>query len=605
MNPIPLLFLLAPVAQQPEQLHVPSVEGLAVDRLDRAEVLARRFLSEQGLQGGLELERDLGWSQTADRVVYQRSYAGYPVRGEQIKVVMFRDGSAIVEGAPAAMGAAAPVVGVGEVSARELALAEVAAEGAASIERARLAWQGHRLVWELRTRIQGDGTWHEDLLVDAATGALAGRVDLRVMCCNRAVNGTGQVFDPNPVQTLDDHSLKDNNDSNSAVPASEYYPVTLLDLAGTGYLDGPYASTSPTSGRAYEPSNNFIYQRNPDEFEEVMSYYHVDMFQRYLQSVGQMNANNRQQRMDVNGTTWDNSWYDPGNRVITLGSGGVDDAEDADIIIHEYGHALHDDVQGSIGNGQNGAMSEGYGDYFAASFYDDALVGEWDAVSYTGGSVHYLRRVDENKYYPGHLVGQVHSDGEIWSAGLWDFRMAVGREVADNIIVEAMSLQSASTNMSSGANWLLTAEQQLYGGAWKPFLEWALDRRGFISLPSNTVVLSPADSTPVSGNSTTLNLTASAHGGQQFKVLASMQPGANPLGPPYNTTIHVGLDLLAISLSQPGFQGSLSGSGTASIPVSIPVSLEQQPVAFQAGIFDAAGTLLEVSKPCAIRTGIH
>ncbi|MBL7008990.1 MAG: M36 family metallopeptidase [Planctomycetes bacterium] len=605
MDPLSLLLLLAPAAQQPAQLQVPSVEGLQADRLGRAEVLGERFLAEQGRQGSLALFRDLGWSRTADRVVFERVVAGYPVRGEVVKVVMFRDGSAIVEGAPADLSAAAPLVRVGAPAAERLALAELAGEGSVSVAGSRLAWEGDRLVWEVRARIEGDGTWHEDVLVDAASGELAGRADLRIFHGGGRATGAGQVFDPNPVQTLDNHGLKDSNDANSAVPASEYYPVALLDLTGSGYLDGPYASTSPTSGRAYQPSLQFIYQRNPDAFEEVMCYYHVDAFQRYLQAIGQANANNRQQRMDVNGTTVDNSWYDLGTRIITYGSGGVDDAEDADIIIHEYGHALHHDVQGSIGSGQNGAMSEGYGDYFAASFYDDALVGEWDAVSYTGGSLHYLRRVDENKYYPQHLTGWVHDDGEIWSAGLWDFRMAVGREVADNIIVEAMSLQSSSTNMPSGANWLITAEQQLYGGAWKPYLEWALDRRGFISLPAGTVVLSPADSTPVSGAATTLNLAAAAHGGKNFKVLASRQPGANPLGPPYNVTIHVGLDLLAISLAQPGFTGTLSGGGTASIPVTIPASMVQRPVAFQAGIFDAGGGLVTVSKPCAIRTGIH
>jgi Zn-dependent metalloprotease len=599
------VLLLAPAPQGPEQLHVPSVEGLSADRVERARQLAERFLLERGHQAGLSLLADQGWSRTADRVVFERLHDGLPVRGEVVKVVMFRDGTAVVEGTPAALAGAAPAGVVAEAAAAETARAALAAEGSTRVERARLAWQGQRVVWEVRVAVDGDGRWHEEVLVDAATGAVAGREDLRLMCCSRAVNGVGQVFDPNPVQTSDNHNLRDNNDSNSAVPSSEYFQVTLLDLTGSGYLDGPYASTSPTSGRVFSATNQFIFQRNPDAFEEVMSYYHVDMFQRYLQSVGQMNANNRQQRMDVNGTTWDNSWYDLGSRIITYGSGGVDDGEDADIIIHEYGHALHHDVQGSIGSGQNGAMSEGYGDYFAASFYDDALVGEWDAVSYTGGSLHFLRRVDGDKRYPGSLVGQVHADGEIWSAGLWDLRMAVGREVADNIIVEAMSLQSSGTNMASGANWLLTAEQQLYGGAWRPFLEWALDRRGFISLPAGTIELSPVDSSPVSGTATSLTLTASAHAGKNFKVLASLRPGANPLGPPYNVTIHVGLDLLAISQAQPGFSGTLSGAGTASIPVSIPTSMAQRPVAFQAGVFDATGNLVGLSTPCAIRTGIH
>ncbi|RMH05246.1 MAG: hypothetical protein D6702_00915 [Planctomycetota bacterium] len=577
--------------------------------MSRAEALGRAFLAEHGRRGELRLRRDLGWSRTADRLLFDRLVDGYPLRGEDVKVVMFRDGSAIVEGAARSMAGARAVVAVPEEAAVGTALAAVAADGAASVVRARLAWEGRRLVWEVRLLIDGDGTWSEDLLVDAADGALVGRRDLRLFCLGGGpggrATGSGQVFDPNPVQTLDDHNLRDQNDSNGAVPASTYFQVTLLDLAGTGYLDGPWASTSPTSNRAYEPSGQFIYQRNPDQFEEVMCYYHVDGFQRYLQSIGQTNANRRQQKMDVNGTTVDNSWYDMGTRIITYGSGGVDDAEDADIIIHEYGHALHHDVQGSIGGGQNGAMSEGYGDYFAASFYDDALVGEWDATSYTWGSIHYLRRVDGDKHYPGDLNGWVHDDGEIWSAALWDIRMAVGREIADNIIVEAMSLQSGNSGMVSGANWLLTAEQQLYGGAWRPYLEWALDRRGFLPLPSGTVVLSPQDSSPISGTATTLVLTAANHAGKGYKILASRQPGPNPLGPPWNVTIHVGLDLLSLSLAQPGFVGTIGGTGTAGATVLIPASIEQKPVVFQAGVFDAAGNLVELSKPCAIRTGIH
>ena len=39
----------------------------------------------------------------------------------------------------------------------------------------------------------------------------------------------------------------------------------------------------------------------------------------------------------------DNSFYSPATRKIKYGSGGVDDAEDADVILHEYGHAIQDD----------------------------------------------------------------------------------------------------------------------------------------------------------------------------------------------------------------------------------------------------------------------
>lgn len=627
------------VHPDPAQMHLPAMPSgqAGLQRADRATQLARQFLATQGVVGDVVIDRDLGWSTTAERVTFRRTVNGIPVWDEVVKVVMFRDGSVIVEGNPGTHSGSLPSSGLTEVQAREAALANLSEEfEQVEVLSAELIWYQNQLAWSMRTHVtqaadaaanahshdghadnhqhncsskhnceqKHSGDWHVDLLLNAETGTELLQKDLRIMCWSMLATGSGDVFIPNPVQTSGDHGMKDQNDSNSAVPGSEYFTVDLLDLAGTGYLDGPYCSTAPTSNRVRQTNFQFHFQRNANAFEEVMTYYHIDSYQRYLQSVGQMNANNRQQDVDVNGYSGDNSWYDLGSREITLGSGGVDDAEDADIIIHEYGHALHHDVQGGIGSGENGAMSEGYGDYFAASFYDDALVGEWDAVSYTGGSLHYLRRVDEQLFYPNDKIGQVHYDGQIWSAALWDLRSAVGRAVADNIIVEAMSLQSNSTNMPSAGNWLLTAEQQLYGGAWKPYVEWALHRRGIKTLGSSIAVLSPVDATPTPGQSTTFNLKT-AQNNLSYKTLASLQPGENVLGPPHNVTIHVGLDLLQQSLGTPGMSGNLNGSGDATFSVTIPSMMVAAPVVFQSAVFNGAGDIVEVSKPCAVRMGPH
>ena len=48
----------------------------------------------------------------------------------------------------------------------------------------------------------------------------------------------------------------------------------------------------------------------------------------------------------------DNSFYSPATRRIKYGSGGVDDAEDADVILHEYGHAMQDDQVRGFGHRQ-------------------------------------------------------------------------------------------------------------------------------------------------------------------------------------------------------------------------------------------------------------
>jgi fungalysin metallopeptidase (M36) len=596
-------FALVALVQQPIQLQFPNAPSSGAERITRSTDLADRYLDQLQLGGELNFSADLGWSQTAERVLFEYWSAGYPIRGEGVKVVMFRKGGAIVEGNLSQPTGQLPqqIVSAATVESQ---LADLAQPGESiQVLRRKLAWQHNRLVWEIYCRVDLGGDWHEYFLFDAADGEFLLRQDLRILRHAPMTTGTGQVFDPNPVQTSGDHGLKDSNDSNSAVPSSEYRSVSLLELSSSGYLDGPYCSTSPTSNRIQQTNFQFVYQRNADAFEEVMCYYHIDMYQRYLQAIGQMNANNRVQKCDVNGYTGDNSWYDLGSREITYGSGGVDDAEDADIILHEYGHALHHDVQGGIGNGQNGSMSEGYGDYFAASFYDDALVGEWDAVSYTGGPLHYLRRVDEDVYYPGDLGGGVHSEGQIWAAMLWDLRAAIGREIADNIIVEAMSLQSNSSGMISGGNWLLTAELQLYGGDWRPYIEWALHRRGIRDLGASAVVLSPTDSTPIVGQNTVLSLAATNYPGRNFQALASLQPGPFQLGPPHNVTLHVALDLLSQSLGTPAMAGSLNGAGQASITLQLPAQLLATPINFQAAVLNSAGAILELSTPCAVRMG--
>ncbi|TKI80276.1 peptidase M36, partial [Bacillus cereus] len=101
------------------------------------------------------------------------------------------------------------------------------------------------------------------------------------------------------------------------------------------------------------------YTRANDSFEDVMSYYHIDTLQRYIQSLGFKNINNRSIKVNVNGTTADNSFYSPTTKALTFGTGGVDDAEDAGIIAHEYGHSIQDNqVPGFGSSAEGGGMGE-------------------------------------------------------------------------------------------------------------------------------------------------------------------------------------------------------------------------------------------------------
>ena len=185
---------------------------------------------------------------------------------------------------------------------------------------------------------------------------------------NRYVTGTGQVFLVNAVVATRDNTLRDEKDAASAVPASAYRTVTLLGLDGTGYLDGTYASSSASKRRVTSSTQIFVYDRSSNGFSETMGYYYFDYAQRYIQALGFENVNNRQQIFSIDRYNKDNSFYESSSKTITLGTGGVDDAEDAEVMWHEYGHSILDNqVPGFGTSAESDALGEGFGDYWAGT----------------------------------------------------------------------------------------------------------------------------------------------------------------------------------------------------------------------------------------------
>src|SRR5262249_35677232 len=159
---------------------------------------------------------------------------------------------------------------------------------------------------------------------------------------------------------------------NGQIPTEAYITVTLPGLKAGGVLDGPFVSTKRIVNWIKRINRKFIFKRNNRAFKEVMVYFHIDRVQRHLQQMGFNNVLNRPIEVNIDGTTEDNSFYSPSTKALTFGTGGVDDAEDADIILHEYGYAVQDDqVPGFGASHEGGSMGEGFGDFLAASFFSD------------------------------------------------------------------------------------------------------------------------------------------------------------------------------------------------------------------------------------------
>ncbi len=312
--------------------------------------------------------------------------------------------------------------------------------------------------------------------------------------------GTASVFVPNPVSSLGDETLTDQKDSDAAVPPAAYHTVQLTNLDGSGFLSGDYVKViSETGNPAYSPTNTFNYTRHQDEFEQVMAYYWITEAQRYVHSLGfdgrsMPTIDSVPQPVRINQWGLDNSFTtDHPTSEIRFGKGGVDDAEDAEVILHEYGHALHQGQNFSFASEQAGAISEGFADYWAVTVTDLVskslgvpeqedlpCVADWDSTSYTSTVPHCLRRIDTNLHYPADLNGEVHHDGQIWSRALWDIRQNLPTpQEADTIILKG-SFNFPGTTMTALAKSTVEAAQDLYGNADATVVEKAFTDRGIL-----------------------------------------------------------------------------------------------------------------------------
>ncbi len=307
--------------------------------------------------------------------------------------------------------------------------------------------------------------------------------------------GTGRVFFPNPVAYLQDQSLTDKKDADYPALQPAYVTVALTNLDGSGYLRGDWANViSETGDAAFSTTNTFSYGRKDDRFEQVMAYYWVTEAQKYIQSLGfgvtRRGVNQESQDVRINQLGIDNSYSWDKHDVLRFGKGGVDDAEDAEVILHEYGHAIQDSQVTPFGFGttiESGSIGEGFGDYWAvtvtdviAPTSDPACVADWDSVSYTSTVPHCLRRVDTDLHYPEDLDDRVHHNGQIWSRALWDIRLALGHVKADTIILEAQFSFAPDTSMPAAAQATVDAAASLYNAHTADIVRAAFQARGIL-----------------------------------------------------------------------------------------------------------------------------
>lgn len=303
-----------------------------------------------------------------------------------------------------------------------------------------------------------------------------------------------RVFNPDPLTTAGvtyGTPYEDASDADISQLNMQRQPVTI-DVAfenDTFKLESPYCLITEHSIPDVAPvtslSPDFEFTRAQSGFEDVNAFYHINVYHDYVQQLGFDNIVDYPIWVDTHAMGGaDNSNFSAAGSPprLSFGEGGVDDAEDADVVIHEYGHAIsHSAAPGTNSGTERTALDEAIGDYFAASYSKSINPFNWENMFSWDGHNEFWngRMVESNKHYPEDLQNNLYKDAEIWSSTMMQIMDAIGREATDEILIESMYSLASQMTMNDAACLLLQSAQLFNGGQHVYTVSYFLDQRGF------------------------------------------------------------------------------------------------------------------------------
>ncbi len=273
-------------------------------------------------------------------------------------------------------------------------------------------------------------------LVDAATG----EVRLRFDRVRHAITGTvtGQVHADLPTDPLTSVPFKNQwltiGGSFPVTDASGFYSFAAgVTSTVTARLEGPFVNVNRQNGTDASQSSvtpdpgvaNFTWTTVNSQDAERDAFRSVNIVHDYIKGLDPaMTALDYSMPCAVNINDVCNAFWDgTGINFYLAGGGCPNTASMPDVVFHEYGHGINDQLYAALGQPfgmVNGALHEGTADVNACLLLDTPLVGR----GFTGvGTV--LRNTDNTNTWPDD-DGEAHFAGLIVGGAMWDLREAIG-----------------------------------------------------------------------------------------------------------------------------------------------------------------------------------
>jgi Zn-dependent metalloprotease len=361
-----------------------------------------------------------------------------------------------------------------------------------------------RLAWHVTAEV-GPEEWY-DVTVDANTGELLTRYNLYVFeaqgtvytedpdagaralvsfvgdtTINTAAGwmGTSTVTTGNNVEAYLDTNADNAPDANNTTGLSNGHA-----LAPDQNFTFPFSTAvDPRTQQAAVVTNLFYYNNIMHDFSYGLG---------FTESAGNFQTNNfgrggtgndsvRAEAQDGSGTNNANFATPPdGQRprmqqyLFTAPNPDRDSSVDSDVVFHEYGHGISNRLIGNgstaLGGTQSGAMGEGWSDYWATTLNNDGVMGEYVTQNTTRGIRRAAYTVPAAAVHDSYAdvctpSCEVHNDGEVWAAALWDLRTQLGKTITDRIVLNGMKFTPTRPSFLNARDGIIQADQNLFGGA--------------------------------------------------------------------------------------------------------------------------------------------
>lgn len=196
-----------------------------------------------------------------------------------------------------------------------------------------------------------------------------------------------------------------------------------------------------------------------------------------------------------------NAFYLPASNQVCLGyttNGGkrLYASDDADVILHEFGHAVsHKLSSTNIMYStflESGAIDEGIADYWAHTNTGNASLSEWflgsiDNIDAGNPDPYYQRVATQNNLYPQSMVAEIHFDSRPWAEALWAIRGALGAAKADQLVVRMLDLLPSTLYFREAVSALQSAALSLgFSGSERAAIDNVLAAKGLLRSDSAT-----------------------------------------------------------------------------------------------------------------------